>query len=150
VYYAAVGITFEWESAGFVRGWGLKSYVVGYNTSSDELPYKEGTGIFINPYITTKIGLTLMGSYWKADQFLTVQGGDLYPSIHPHYPTRIDEERDFLMLRLLYDLKITDGLILTARAEPFYDTYAEAIEYSFGVYLNFTDRFFLLNAKKSR
>jgi len=150
IYNGAIGLTIESESSGFVRAWGLKSYVTGYNTSSDDLPYKDGTGIFINPYVTTKIGLTLMGSYWRANQFLTVQGGDLYPSINEKYPTRVDEERDFMMLRVLYDLKIADGLTLTARAEPFYDTYAEALEYSFGLYLNFSDRFFLLNAKKGR
>jgi hypothetical protein len=54
------------------------------------------------------------------------------------------------MLRLLYDLKVADGLTLTARAEPFYDTYEDSIEYSFGLYLNFSERFFLLNAKKNR
>lgn len=57
--------------------------------------------------------------------------------------------QEFVMLRLLYDLKVADGLTLTARAEPFYDTYAESIEYSFGLYLNFSERFFLLNAKKN-
>ena len=150
VYNAAAGLTFEFESDRFVSAWGLKSYLTFHDTSSDLLPYKHGRGIFINPYITTKIGLTLMGSYWKADKFLTIQGGDLYPSINKKYPTRIDEERDFIMLRVLYDVKIADGLILTARAEPFYDTYAEALEYSFGLYLNFSDRFFLLNAKKGR
>lgn len=151
VYNGTVGLTIESESAGFVRAWGLKSYVVGYGASSDELlPFDDGFGFFINPYVTTEIGLTLMGSYWKGNEFLTVQGGALYPSINENYPGRVDEERDFFMLRLLYDLKISDGLILSARAEPFYDTYAEALEYSFGLYLNFSDRFFLLNAKKGR
>ena len=150
VYNAAAGLTLEFESDRFVTAWGLKSYLPYHKTASDALPYKHGRGIFINPYVTTKIGLTLMGSYWRADKFLTVQGGDLYPSINEKYPTRVDEIRDFIMLRVLYDVKIADGLILTARAEPFYDSYAEALEYSFGLYLNFSDRFFLLNAKKSR
>ena len=151
LYNGAVGLTLESESAGFISGWGLKSYLAGYQTSADDyLPYKDGTGVFINPYISSRIGLTLMGSYWRADQYLTVNGGDLYPSINPNYPTRVDEERDFFMLRVLYDVKIANGLILTARAEPFYDTYAGALEYSFGLYLNFSDRFFLLNAKKGR
>lgn len=149
-YNGATGLTLEVESAGFVSAWGLKSYLTIYNTPSDQLPYKEGRGVFINPYVTTKFGLTLMGSYWRANKFLTVQGSDLYPSINEKYPTRVDEKRDLFMLRLLYDVKITNGLILTARAEPFYDTYAGTLEYSYGIYLNFSDRFFLLNAKKSR
>ncbi|HEY3430897.1 MAG TPA: hypothetical protein VGK39_09485 [Cyclobacteriaceae bacterium] len=150
VFNVAAGLTLEFESNRFVTAWGLKSYLPYHDTSSDDLPYQHGKGIFINPYVTTKIGLTVMGSYWWADKFLTVQGGDLYPSINKKYPTRIDEERTIFMLRVLYDVKIADGLILTARAEPFYDTYAEALEYSFGLYLNFSDRFFLLNAKKNR
>jgi hypothetical protein len=148
VYNGAVGLTFEGELSGFIQRWGLKSYVAGYR--GDDLPFEDGFGLFINPYITTKIGLTVMGSYWRANEFLTIQGGDLYPSINEKYPSRVDEERDFIMLRVLYDVKIADGLILTARAEPFYDTYASALEYSFGIYLNFSDRFFLLNAKKGR
>jgi len=149
-YNGAAGLTIESESAGFVNSFGLKSYMTGFTTSSDQLAYEDGYGIFINPYITTKIGVTLMGSYWYANKFLTIQGGQLYPSVTDNYPNRVDEIREFFMLRFLYDLKLADGLILTARAEPFYDTYAETIEYSFGVYLNFSDRFFLLNAKKNR
>jgi hypothetical protein len=149
-YNGAVGLTLESESSGFVRALGLKSYIVGYGTSSDEMTYEDGYGIFINPYVTTSFGLTLMGSYWKSNEFLTVQGGALYPSVNEQYPARIDEERDLIMLRVLYDVKISDGLTLSARAEPFYDTYAEAVEYSFGLYLNFSDRFFLVNAKKGR
>jgi hypothetical protein len=149
-YNGAVGLTLESESAGFVRAWGLKSYLVGYRTSSDDLNYQDGFGFLINPYVTTRFGLTVMGSYWRGNEFLTIQGGALYPSVNELYPARVDEERDLIMLRFLYDLKISDGLTLSARAEPFYDTYAEAIEYSFGLYLNFSDRFFLVNAKKGR
>ncbi len=149
-YNGAIGLTIESESAGFVSSWGIKSYVAGFSTSSNEFAYEDGNGIFINPYVTTKIGLTVMGSYWKGNEFLTIHGNQLYPSVTDNYPTRIDEVREFFMLRFLYDVKLADGLMLTARAEPFYDTYAEALEYSFGLYLNFSDRFFLLNAKKSR
>lgn len=148
-YNGAVGLTIESESAGFVRAWGVKSYVTGFSTSSDRLAFEDGNGIFINPYVTTKIGLTVMGSYWKGNEFLTIQGNQLYPSVTDNYPGRLDETREFFMLRFLYDLKLADGLMLSVRAEPFYDTYAEALEYSFGLYLNFLERFFLLNAKKS-
>ena len=149
-YNGAVGLSLELESSGFISAWGLKSYAVGSNTSSEAFAYQDGNGIFLNPYITTKIGLTVMGSYWHGNEFHTIQGNQLYPSITENYPSRFDEERTFIMLRFLYDKKLADGLTLTARAEPFYDTYAQAIEYSFGIYLCFTDRFFLVNAKKSR
>jgi hypothetical protein len=147
---AALGLTAEVRATGFITSWGIKSYLTGYRTSDNQAAFKDGHGIFINPYVNTKTGLSVMGSYWRGDQFLTIQGGQLYPSISEDYPARVDEVREFFMLRFLYDLSLADGLTLTLRAEPFYDTYAEAVEYAFGVYLNFSDRFFLVNAKKGR
>jgi hypothetical protein len=41
------------------------------------------------------------------------------------------------------------GLSLTARVEPFYDTYSDNIQYAYGFYFNFTDRFFLGHAKEN-
>lgn len=151
-YNGAAGLTFESDLTGFVNGIGLKSYVTGFKTDANEPVFDSGTGtgVFINPYLKTKIGLTVMGSYWRGDRFLTLQGNQLYPSVSDNYPLRVDEVREFFMLRLLYDVKVADGLTLTGRAEPFYDTHAKAIEYSFGLYLSFSERFFLLNAKKSR
>jgi len=148
-YNAAGGLAAEVQSSGFVRAYGVQGFFVA-STTSENIPFKDGNGIFINPYVSTRIGLTIMGSYWKGDQFLSIQGGQVYPSITDNYPYRSDEVREFFMLRFLYDLKVTDGLSLAVRAEPFYDTYAQAVEYSYGFYLNFSDRFFLLNAKKNR
>lgn len=147
----AGGLTLEGTGSGFIRSWGIKLYAANFNTNATTPVFNEdGVGIYINPYVETKFGLTVMGSYWQGDKFMSVQGSPLYASANDQYPARIDKSRELVMLRLLYDLKVADGLTLTARAEPFYDTYAESIEYSFGLYLNFSERFFLLNAKKSR
>lgn len=147
----AAGLTLEGNTPGFIRGWGIKAYATSFSTNQGTPVFDEtGTGLFINPYLKTKIGLTIMGSYWYGDRFMTLQGSPLYASANEFYPGRIDPYRDMYMLRLLYDVKVADGLTLTARAEPFYDSYSEELEYSFGLYLNFSERFFLLNAKKNR
>ena len=150
-YNMAGGLTLEGVNEGFINGWGIKAYAASFNTSANvPLFAEDGVGFLVNPYLKTKIGLTVMGSYWYGDRFLSIQGSPLYASANELYPNRIDKKRDFFMLRFLYDVKVADGLTLTARAEPFYDSYAEEIEYSFGLYLNFSERFFLLNAKKNR
>jgi hypothetical protein len=147
----AGGLTLEGTSAGFVSGWGVKAYGTMFSTNANKpLFNKEGVGYFINPYLKTRIGLTVMASYWHGDRFMSIEGSPLYASANELYPDRIDRTREFLMLRFLYDVKVTEGLTLTARAEPFLDTYSQELEYSFGLYLNFSERFFLLNAKKSR
>jgi hypothetical protein len=150
-YTMAGGLTLEGAGSGFIKSWGVKLYTASSNTSASAPVFNDdGIGFFVNPYLKTKIGLTVMGSYWYGDQFTTAQGSPLYASANDQYPMRVDKTREFVMLRFLYDLKVADGLILTARAEPFYDTYEDSIEYSFGLYLNFSERFFLLNAKKNR
>ncbi len=147
----AGGLTLEGTGAGIIKSWGMKLYATSFNTNASTPVFNEdGVGFFVNPYVKTTFGLTVMGSYWYGNQFLTVQGSPLYTSVNDQYPMRVDKTRELVMLRFLYDLKVADGLTLTARAEPFYDTYAESIEYSFGLYLNFSERFFLLNAKKNR
>lgn len=147
----AGGLTLEGTSTGFINGWGVNAYATSFNTNANIPTFnQDGVGFYINPYIKTKVGLTVMGSYWYGDRFLSIQGSPLFPSVNEQYPTRVDKVRKLIMLRFLYDLKIADGLTLTARAEPFYDTYADEFEYSFGLYLSFCERFFILNAKKNR
>lgn len=143
----AIGLALAQEGHGVIKSFGLKSYVVGYKSSSDELAFKDGGALFFNPYVTTTFGLTVMGSYWAGSEYLTQTGNDLYPSIVTRYPLRADVNREWMMLRLLYEVKVARDMTFTLRAEPFYDTFSQAIEYSYGFYLNINSRFFLLNAK---
>lgn len=147
----AGGLIFEGTNTGFINSWGVKAYATSFNTNATIPTFnQDGVGFYINPYVKTKIGLTVMGSYWYGDRFLSIQGSPLFTSVNDQYPMRVDKVRELIMLRFLYDLKVAEGLTLTARAEPFYDTYADEIEYSFGLYLSFSERFFILNAKKNR
>jgi hypothetical protein len=152
LFNGATGLTMKHTSTTFIREWGLKSYVARYveQSSAHTQYFKDGWGLYINPYITTSFGLTVMGSYWHSDKFLSFSGGGFYPSISEQRPERIDKQREIFMLRFLYDVKVADGLNFTLRAEPFYDTYSRAIEYSYGFYFNYHNRFFLLHARQSR
>ncbi|MCI0750511.1 MAG: hypothetical protein L0Y35_01615 [Flammeovirgaceae bacterium] len=150
-YNTAVGLALNGSSSGFITEWGLKSYYVSYSdASSAQQVFEDGDGIFLNAYAASKFGLTIMGSYWSGHEFISPTGGRLYPSVVADYPTRIDRMHEFYMLRFLYEQKLSDGLILSARAEPFYDTYADAIEYSYALYLNFNTRFFLTSLKREK
>jgi len=152
LFNGATGLTLKHASTAFIREWGLKSYVARYveQSSARSQYFKDGWGVYINPYITTSFGLTVMGSYWHSDKFLSFNGGGFYPSRSEQRPERIDKQREIFMLRFLYDVKVADGLNFTLRAEPFYDTYSKAIEYSYGFYFNYYNRFFLLHARQSR
>jgi hypothetical protein len=151
-YNAALGVHLYQSSASVFNSWGLKAYAAIYQdaNSSGTQPFEDGYGVYINPYITTRFGLMVMMSYWYANEFISVQGGTIYPSANEIYPLRIDEDRQLIMLRALYDVELADTFWLTLRAEPFYDTYSESLQYSFGIYLNLYERFYLTSVKKSR
>jgi hypothetical protein len=152
LFNGAIGLSLIHQSTGFVKGWGIKSYLTNYKNQSTatDVAFNKGWGAYINPYVATRIGLTVMGSYWNSNQFLSFMGGGIYPSVSAQRPERVDKQREVWMVRFLYDVKVTDGLNFTLRAEPFYDTYSKALEYSYGFYLNFYNRFFLLHARPSR
>lgn len=150
IYTGATGLLINKNQSGFVKAFGLKSYFLTYKSlTSRTLPYKDGNALYINPYVHTEWGLGLMASYWYGNEYLTFDGGQLYPVTSESYPFIIQHPRITYMLRLLYDLRIAEGLTLTVRVEPFYDTLPETIQYSYGFYLNFTDRFFIGHAKKN-
>lgn len=151
LYNGVIGLNIHSSSAGFAKTWGLKSYVAFYSDGSPnpQQVYRDGHGIYINPYVTTHFGLTLMGSYWYAKEFISPQGGYVYPSYNEQFPFIADRYRSLFMIRLLYDVKLANHVNLTLRAEPFFDSFDNSLEYSFGLYINFYNRFFLLNAKKN-
>lgn len=145
----AAGLSLKKEWTGFITAAGIKSYYVTYGSlTSRTVPYKDGNGMYVNPYLQTRWGLGLMGTYWYGSEYLTTDGNQLFPVTTEFLPEVIHQPRVFYMLRILYDLKITEGLKLTARVEPFFDTYPNTIQYSYGFYLNFSNSFFLGHAKK--
>lgn len=150
VFASASGFVINKNTSGVIKSFGLKSYFLTYKSLTSRIvPYKDGNGIYINPYVQSKFGLGIMGSYWYGNEFLTNDGGQLYPSTTERYPFLVQPTRILYMLRILYEKQLMKGLSLTARVEPFYDTYSDNIQYAYGFYFNFTDRFFLGHAKEN-
>jgi hypothetical protein len=149
VFASASGFIVNKNASGFIKAFGLKSYFLTYKSLTSRIvPYKDGNGIYINPYVQSNFGLSVMGSYWYGNEFLTSDGGQMYPVTTERYPYLVQPARILYILRILYEKKLTKGLSLTARVEPIYDTYTSNIQYAYGFYFNFTDRFFLGHAKE--
>lgn len=149
VFASASGFIINKNVSGIIKAYGLKSYFLTYKSLTSRIvPYKDGNGIYINPYVQTNFGLSVMGSYWYGNEFLTSDGGQMYPVTTERYPYLVQPTRILYMLRFLYEKKLAPGLTLIARVEPIYDTYTNNIQYAYGFYFNFTDRFFLGHAKE--
>ncbi|HRI78384.1 MAG TPA: hypothetical protein PLR06_02520, partial [Cyclobacteriaceae bacterium] len=62
--------------------------------------------------------------------------------------TRIQPSPQLAIMRFLYDYKLTDRLYITLRYEPYYDLAFNSFQYSYGLYINYRDRYFLLKRNK--
>lgn len=105
-------------------------------------PFKAGQGFYSNLTLESKY-LTCMLSYWNSQNFITVQGGELYSSLSSSVRNvgYTENTRNLLLLRLIRDFHISDNLIFTLRIEPYWDIQNRLLEYSFGFYINYRDIF---------
>lgn len=150
LFNSAVGLEVRHPSTGVIRETRLNGFYVYYKTLTNPLiqPFKDGSGAYFNATLSTKYGLDIMGSYWQGHEFVTIEGGKIYPSVSVDNYTHQQHVMKLVILRLLYNIQIMDGLTATARLEPNYDIPVHNFQYSYGIYLNFRDRFFLWKRKK--
>lgn len=145
---SAVGISLLWkEWHGFITGLESRNYFVSYIDHSPEQiqTYQDGYGLYLNLTAKTKVNLDIMVSYWSGNEFASIQGGRLYPSVsgtvkNPFYT---EEDRDLLIFRFLHNLKLSEDIVLSTRFEPFYDLNNNTFEFSHGFYVNYNLDFVL-------
>lgn len=150
VLNSAFGLEVKHQSTGLIRETRLNGFYVYYKLLTQDLlqPFKDGSGAYFNATASTKYGLEVMGSFWYGHEFITVEGGRIYPSVSVANYTQQHHLMKLFILRFLYNFKIREGLYASARMEPYYDFYLKSFQTSYGVYLNFRDRFFLWKPKK--
>jgi len=91
-----------------------------------------------------------MLSYWHGNSYITELGGDLYQSASTTVttPDYLQQERRLLILRLMKDIELLQGLSLTLRLEPVLDLDKPKFEFSNALYLKFDTDFFLGKPKQ--
>jgi hypothetical protein len=136
--------------------------------------YAYGSGLYLNIALESK-WLEVMASYWQANRFRSWQGGNLYQSVAV-FPPRInialpdpnakpektspraivpitdtlpyrETDRELLVIRLMKDFKIMNGLIFTLRIEPVYNLPMGTFEFSHGFYITYRQQFLLKKVK---
>ncbi|MGV3538524.1 MAG: hypothetical protein ACO1OQ_01860 [Rufibacter sp.] len=129
----------------------FQPYLVGWQDFSNEknLAFRKGGGIYLNAGVDTKYQ-NVMLSYWRGSGYYAEMGGKLFQSVSTNFksPGYTDKTRQLLILRLMHDVKLMEGLTLTLRLEPYYDLDNPALEFSNSLHLNFNTDFFLARLKK--
>jgi hypothetical protein len=105
---------------------------------------KVGFGYLVNAGLTLANTDVLM-SYWYGYNYASDFGGYLYNSLTStvHYPGTYKVERSLLILRITKRIKLADHVILTLRAEPYYDLGLNFFEYSYGFYITLDEMVWL-------
>jgi len=108
-----------------------------YYVSYFESPYK-GSGYYLNSYWQNpkyQVGV----SYWFGHFFTSPMGNDLFQSYSRKfgYMDWYEAYRSILILRLVRDWKVIDGLNISLRVEPHYDVQNGKFEHSEGLYVKY-------------
>jgi hypothetical protein len=149
LFNTAIGGEIKHNLSGFVRQVRVNGYYVYYETETSDLiqPFKDGSGAYFNATASTKFGLDVMTTYWRGHEFISFEGGKIYPSVSAFDYTHQQHVMSLLIFRFLYTLRITDALSFSGRAEPYFDFSYGSFQYSYGFYLNYRDRFQLWKRK---
>ena len=151
-----VGVDYSYhlKDGSFLKEIRSQNYYVFYKDWSpqkSQLAFDDGDGIYLNLTFATNIGLEFMTSYWLGREFITIKGGQLYPSVSSTYkfPDYVEQERELIIFRLMHDLHLSPELTWSTRIEPYYHFASRKWQFSFGFYMNFRTDFFLGKVSKS-
>ncbi|MBL7849552.1 MAG: hypothetical protein JNN04_01530 [Cyclobacteriaceae bacterium] len=148
VVNTAAGLVWTTSHDGFIKGTTASAYYVfDKDLSLTKQPYLDGDGLYLNGGVSTAWGLEIMATYWKANEYLSIHGGQIYPAISPQDGVTLQPSPHLAMLRFLYNHRVADGLTLSLRYEPYYDLAFKTFQYSYGFYLNYRARYFLANPR---
>ncbi len=150
IWNSAAGLEATHGLNGFFREIRLSGYLTYYKDMSfvKRQLYRDGSGSYLNMNLKSAKGLEMMFSWWKGHEFLSVQGGKIYPSQGVYDPLLVKPDMQLLILRMMYSAEVHEGLTLAGRVEPYVDFGYGKFEWSFGIYMIFRDRFFLGTPRK--
>lgn len=149
LFNTAIGINWTQNFSGRVKAFTANGfYLYDKDITKARQAYFDGAGVYVNATVSTSFGLDVMASYWQANEFQSFMGGKIYPAVSYFDPTRIQPTPNLMILRFLYDYKVADNLYLTLRYEPYFDLSFKTFQYSYGLYVNYRDRYFMFKRRK--
>ena len=99
----------------------------------------------------TAFNTDVLFSYWQGHNYTSDYGGFLYSSASStvSYANTFENIRNLIIMRVTKRLRLADRVLLTLRAEPYYDLRLHLLEYSFGFYISLDEQVWFKKAPKS-
>jgi hypothetical protein len=128
------------------------NYIAVYKDFSPEKvrAYQGGFGLWLNAGVNTKWG-SLVASYWKGNNFITIKGMPLYQSVSENlYDEGYRESsRSILALRYAYQKELIPNLYLDVRFEPHIDldNSDKNLQFNHSLFLTYKENFRIFKKK---
>ena len=149
---AALGFKLKRTGAGWAQSLFTENYFAFYNDFSPtkRRNWQRGYGLWLHAGAQGRWG-TLMASYWKGHNFISIKGMPLYESVsHTLYNEGYTQSnRSILALRYAYQKELVPHLYLDVRFEPHIDfnDKAKDLQFNHSFFLTYKEDFKLLKRK---
>lgn len=153
LFNGAVGLKLHKKFDGNIKEIFTDNYLAVYKdfSSTKVRPFNDGTGLWLNAGVTSKWG-SLVASYWKGDNFITIKGMPLYASVSNtlHNTGYLESSRSILAVRYAYQKELLPKLYLDVRFEPHFDLNqsAKQLQFNHSFFLTYKETFRLFKVKK--
>lgn len=153
LFNGATGLKLHKALPGKVKSVYTDNYIAVYKDFSPtkQRPYSGGFGLWLNAGVDTHFG-TLLASYWKGNQFISIKGMPLYESVSSNlYENGFTQKsRNILALRYAYQKALIPNLYLDVRFEPHVDLdhTDKQLQFNHSLFLTYKANFKLFKIKK--
>jgi hypothetical protein len=148
-FNTALGLDVKYHSFTKTKNYiGLNSYLASYyDASSHHVQYySEGYGILSNLY--AKIGkFDIVAGYWYGEHFIAPRGEPLFQSVSQKYTIWWEPNKQLILNKFQFHQPIGKGIDLAVRFESYYDILQKNMDFSYSLFLNIKEDFFLKKLK---
>ena len=130
------------------------NYIAVYKDLSPDKrrPFQGGFGMWLNAGVESKWG-SLVASYWKGNNFISIKGMPLYESVSSNlYTNGLKQSgRNIVSLRYAYQKELIPHLYLDVRFEPHIDldNTDKQLQFNHSFFLTYKQDFRLFKVKKA-
>ncbi|GGH18031.1 hypothetical protein [Pedobacter zeae] len=153
MFNGATGIKLHKEINGNIKQVYTNNYIAVYKDFSPDKrrAYQGGFGLWLNAGVESKWG-SLVASYWKGNNFISIKGMPLYESVSDNLysPGLKQQSRNIVSLRYAYQKELIPHLYLDVRFEPHIDLDRtdKQLQFNHSFFLTYKQDFKLFKVKK--
>lgn len=152
----AIGVKFlrSMPDHTLIKGFFAEGYLVGYKDFSPihQRPFVQGSALWTQLGIQTRFG-SFAASYWNGNGYISIKGTPIFQSVSSqiNHTGYVEDKRELLMFKYVYQRKLIPNLYLDVRFEPVIDLkspLSKQVDFSNSFFLTYKEDFNFGKIKK--